>query len=99
MKKKYSNAFLLIFTVLDLLNKNYSVYHKKYLRSKISTHTTISVSQCLMLCSLTDGCYAANVHGNHDVICELTSGLSNEEEMLDDPTKTVYIRGLSFTIN
>ena len=46
-----------------------------------------------MLCSMTDGCYAANVHGNDEVLRELTSGLRNAEEMLEDSTKAVYIRG------
>ena len=30
---------------------------------------------------MTDGCLAVNVIGNHDITCELTTGLSNETEM------------------
>ena len=30
---------------------------------------------------MTDGCLAVNVIGNHDVTCELTTGLSDESEM------------------
>ena len=50
------------------------------------------------MCSMTNGCYAANIHGNDDITCELTSGLSNEGEMLHDSTKTVYIRGKMVTL-
>ena len=38
-----------------------------------------------------DGCLAVNVIGNHDITCELTTGLSNESEMQDDSSSSVFV--------
>ena len=47
--QKYSvfKSFAPDFIVLELINKTYSVYHKKYLKSTIWTHAAKSVSQCV----------------------------------------------------
>ena len=42
---------------------------------------------------MTDGCLAVNVIGNHDITCELTTGLSNENEMEDDSSSKLLILG------
>ena len=44
-----------------------------------------------MPCSMTDGCLAVNIIGNHDIICELTTGLSNETEMKDDHNSQLFV--------
>ena len=40
---------------------------------------------------MTDGCLAVNVIGNHDIACELTTGLSNENEMQDDSSSHLFV--------
>ena len=40
---------------------------------------------------MTDGCLAVNVIGNHDITCELTTGLSNENEMQDDSLAELFV--------
>ena len=40
---------------------------------------------------MTDGCLAVNVIGNHDITCELTTGLSNENEMQDDSSSRLFV--------
>ena len=54
---------------------------------------TLSRIQCVTLCSTTDGCYAVNVIRNSDVNCELTTGLSDQTEMVDNPTSNLYVAG------
>ena len=45
----------------------------------------------MMLCSGSDGCLAANVFGNQNIICELTTGLSNETEMQDARNTDLFV--------
>ena len=40
---------------------------------------------------MTNGCLAVNVIGKHDVMCELTTGLSNNTEMEDDDSSGVFV--------
>ena len=42
---------------------------------------------------MTDGCLAVNVIGNRNITCELTTGLSNENEMEDDSSSKLLILG------
>ena len=44
-----------------------------------------------MRCSMTDGCLAVNIIGNHDIICELTTGPSHETEMKDDHNSQLFV--------
>ena len=44
-----------------------------------------------MHCSMTDSCLAVNIIGNHDIICELTTGLSNQTEMNDDHNSQLFV--------
>ena len=53
----------------------------KRLTNVIKTVKVLSTFHGVMWCSMTDGCLAVNVIGNHDMTCELTTGLSNETEM------------------
>ena len=54
----------------------------------------------MTICSMTDGCLAVNVIGNHEATCELTTGLSNENEMQDAPDSELFVLGeyLSLTL-
>ena len=45
---------------------------------------------------MTDGCLAVNVIGNHDITCELTTGLNNEIEMKDDSTSKLLVASKAF---
>ena len=42
---------------------------------------------------MTEGCLAVNTIGNHGITCELTTGLSNKDEMEDDPLAEIYVLG------
>ena len=52
-----------------------------------------SEEQCVMSCYYDHpGCLAVNVITNGDVItCEMTTGLSNETDMVEDSTSVVYV--------
>ena len=54
-----------------------------------SLHTS-SRLECMALCYKTDGCLAVNVIGN---TCQLTRGLSNEDELLMDSTSMLFVLG------
>ena len=47
----------------------------------------------MTLCSMMDVCLAVNVIGSHGIICELTTGLSNENEMEDDLASELFVLG------
>ena len=64
---------------------------KRLVKNVIKTVMTSSRMGCTRQCSLTDGCLAVNVIGNHDIICELTTGLSNETEMADDQHSQLFV--------
>ena len=59
----------------------------------IKTVTTSSRFKCVTLCSITDGCLAVNVIGNHDITCERTTGLSRENEMEDADNSELIVLG------
>ena len=70
--------------VTDVVRDEYKGYPNKRLTNNvIKTVMTSSAFQCTTWCSMTDGCLAVNVIGNHDITCELTTGLSDENEMQD----------------
>ena len=76
----------------DLINNEFSsILNKRLTNNVIKTVQTLSTSQCTTWCSMTDGCLAVNVIGNHDIICELTTGLSNEDEMQDDDSSQLLV--------
>ena len=76
---------------IDLAKDKYKRYPKKSLTNIIKTVMTLSRLRCMTLCSMTDGCLAVNVIGNHDITCELTSGLSKETEMQDHSSSRVFV--------
>ena len=47
----------------------------------------------MTLCSMTDCCPAVNVIGNQGVRCELTTGLSEENEMEDADNSELLVLG------
>ena len=54
---------------------------------------TSSRFECTALCYKMDGCLAVNVNGN---TCQLTRGLSNEDELFVDSTSMVIVLGCVF---
>ena len=69
----------------------------KRLTNVIKTVMTSSAFHCTTWCSMTDGCLAVNVIGNHDITCELTEGLSNETEMIHVPDSNLLVMGTLFS--
>ena len=55
--------------------------------------TSSKFVECTFHCMETDGCYAVNFKHQYKANCELTSGLSDEYEMVDDGTSDLYIMG------
>ena len=47
----------------------------------------------------TDGCYAVNFMNKNKRKCELTSGLSDDDEMFDDVNFDIYIIGEYFLVD
>ena len=61
----------------------------------IAIRNATSVAQCVLSCYYeTAGCLAVNVIATSDVIrCEMTTGLSNQSEMVDDASSVLYVNG------
>ena len=75
-----------------VVRDEYKGYPSKRLTNNIiKTVMTSSEFQCTTWCSMTDGCLAVNVIGNHDITCELTTGLTNENEMQDDSSSQLFV--------
>ena len=60
----------------------------------METRVVPSKAECGTQCIRTDGCLAINVIQRNDIICELTSGLSNENEMEDNITSTLFVMSM-----
>ena len=72
------------------------VYHRyegKILNDILKTILVPSIAECVQLCYETDGCLAINIRQNNDVICELTTGLRNDNEMEDNEDYLLLLRG------
>ena len=76
-----------------LVSDKYVVHPNKRLTNVIKTVVTSSKLACMTLCSKTEGCLAVNVIGNHGITCELTTGLSNQNEMEDDSASKLFVLG------
>ena len=74
----------------------YDGYPGKRLTNVIKTVVTSSKLGCGVQCSMTDGCLAVNIIGNHEIACELTTGLSNENEMEDDSASKLLVASKVF---
>ena len=74
----------------------YNSYPGKRLTNVIKTVMTSSKQESGVRCSMTDGCLAVNIIGNYDIICELKSGFSNENEMKDDSTSELLVASKIF---
>ena len=61
----------------------------------INTTNTTSEEKCVFSCFYDNlGCLAVNVITTNDAIrCEMTTGLSNETDMVDDSTSVLYVVG------
>ena len=80
--------------VPDVIDNKYKAFvNKRLTNNVIKTATIRSALHCTTWCSMTDGCLAVNIIGNHDIICELTTGLSNEGDMEDDSSSRVFVSG------
>ena len=64
----------------------------------LNTTNATSERQCILSCySKIPGCLAVNVQTSGDVIrCEMTTGLSNETDMVDDVTSVLFVLGKQF---
>ena len=76
-----------------LVSDKYVAHPNKRLTNVIKTMVTSSKLACMTLCSKTEGCLAVNVIGNHDITCELATGLSKENEMEDDSASKLFVLG------
>ena len=79
--------------VLALFPAEYNTVTDKRLSNVIKTVKTYSTFHCTTWCSMTEGCLAVNVIGNHDINCELTTGLSNEDQMEDADNSELLVLG------
>ena len=79
--------------ITELTDDIYNNYANRRLEGVMKSLATSSPLKCTTLCSETDGCLAVNIIGNHDITCELTTGLSNENEFLVDPGSRVFVLG------
>ena len=59
------------------------------------TINNVSKLTCLVTCIMTSGCYAVNFEDNENLSCQLTTGLSNQDEMQSGPG-SLYIMGNCF---
>ena len=59
----------------------------------IERHVVTSHGRCAALCHGNNRCYAVNVIETNHMVCELSTGLSSEEEMVDDITSFLYMLG------
>ena len=83
-----------VFLQTDLINAEYEGYpNKRLMKNDIKTVATSSRFKCVTLCSITDGCLPVNVIGNQDITCELTTGLSEENEMEDADNSELLVLG------
>ena len=69
----------------------FQTHPKKPLTNVIKTVMTSSRFHCVFWCSVTDGCLPVNVIRNHDVTCQLTTCLSEENEMHDDYFSNLFV--------
>ena len=49
--------------------------------------------ECAASCMETDACYAVNFRHQNKSNCELTSGMSDDDDMVDDVTSDLYVMG------
>ena len=59
----------------------------------IERHVVTTHGRCAALCHDNKRCYAVNIIETNEVVCELSIGLSSEEEMVDDVTSFLYVLG------
>ena len=71
----------------------YRPYEGKRLPNVMNTTVVPSFAECAELCYETDGCLAINAIQNNHIICELTTALRNENEMVESTT-SLLVRGM-----
>ena len=85
------------------MKDKYKGYQKKRLTNNVMKTVMMSSKlECGVCCSQMGGCLAVNIIGNHCIMCELTTGLSNENEMQTDCSSRMFVLTKSeilFTIN
>ena len=59
----------------------------------IERHVVTSHGRCAALSHDNNRCYAVNVIETNHMVCELSTGLSSEEEMVDDVISFLYMLG------
>ena len=84
------------FSLLLVPVTKYRLFRQKRLDSVIRNVIGVSSRlKCTTLCSTTDGCHAVNIMSYYDNTCQLTTGLSNETEMIDNGNANLYVRGMN----
>ena len=70
------------------------MYKDKKLPNIIKTLQDFVPLNCLIVCLETDSCYAVNVGvANGNALCELTGGLSNQDEMQNNIGSSLHVLG------
>ena len=75
--------------------EKYKLFRNKRLGNVtvIEHHVVTSHGRCAALCHDNKRCYAVNIIETNQMVCELSTGLSSEEEMVDDVTSFLYVLG------
>ena len=91
--KLYKILYLFLFLVPG---RRYRLFRQKRLDDVIRNVKGVpSNLKCIALCSTTDGFHAVNIMSNYGNTCQLTTGLSNETEMINDGNANLYVRGMN----
>ena len=92
----FSESFLILNSVhfFAVIKSRHFVKHaSKRMESVIKVMTSSSLVEYAGWCIVTDGCYAVNFKHQNKSNCELTSGLSEDDEMIDDVNSDLYLIG------
>ena len=74
----------------------YPLFRQKRLDDVIRNVTGMpSKLKCTTLCCTTNGCHTVNIMSDYGNTCQLTTGLSNETEMINDKNGNLYVRGMN----
>ena len=91
--KLYKGLYLFLYLVPE---RRYRLFRQKRLDDVIRNVTGVPLKlKCTTLCSTTNGCHARNIMRNYGNTCQLTTGLRNETEMINDGNTNLYDRGMN----
>ena len=78
---------------VGIKSRHFVKYGSKRLESVTKVMTSSSLVEFAASCLATGGCYAVNFKNENKSNCELTSGLSDVNEMVDGVTSDLFIMG------